>query len=81
MKPVLISLAALAALSSAAFAGQNNGSPGDGVDTDAPRFFENRLDMSKPAAEQSLDYGLAVSNGYQGGSEPRPNYINPSQLH
>ncbi len=68
MKKFAISLIALAAISTASFAA----SPGDGVDTDAPRIFENFAPNSG-SADVSVD---ALSTGMQ----PTENYINPAQL-
>ncbi len=76
MNKFAISLLALAALSTATFAG----SPGDGVDTDAPRIFNDNMPASKPAADQSYVTQDALSTGVSDDFRTRENYINPSQL-
>ncbi len=75
MNKFAVSLLALAALSTAAFA-----APGDGVDTDAPRIFNDNMPASKSAADQSYVSQDALSAGIQDDRRVRENYINPSQL-
>ncbi len=69
MKKFAVSLIALAAISTASFAASN---PGDGVDTDAPRIFEN-------FAPNSGNAGVSV-DALSTGMQPTENYINPAQL-
>jgi hypothetical protein len=73
MKKFAISLIALAAISSASFAG----SPGDGTDTDAPRIHNNYMPNAKaPVADtNALSTGATVQM-----TRDADFYLNKSQL-
>ncbi len=76
MKKVMITIASLAALSTAAFAG----SPGNGVDTDAPRFYSNMKVGSLHPVSKKLITKFALSHKNIMRVVAVPNYINMSQL-
>ncbi len=74
MGKLIISLAALAALSSASLAAQQ-GSPGDGTDSDPPRVFEN----SKPSNEATIN-NLDVNNDALATGEVSKSSFDPFRL-
>jgi hypothetical protein len=73
MGKLIISLAALAALSSASLAAQ--GSPGDGVDSDNPRVFEN----SKPSNKATIN-NLDINNDALATGEVSKSSFDPFRL-
>ena len=75
MNKIAISLIAMAALSTASFAG----SPGDGADTDAPTVYNDYLPNGVPAVSKTSGAEAALSTGVAS-STSDANYINKSQL-
>ncbi len=75
MNKIAISLIALAALSTASFAG----SPGDGADTDSPAVYNDYLPNGVPAVSKTSGDEAALSTGAVSATSD-VNYINKSQL-
>ncbi len=85
MNKSLITAATFLLLSTASFAATaNNGSPGDGVDTDPPWVFDHTLVRDNPVKKHLFDNGSATEDAFKiegyDQMETKPNYINNSQL-